>query len=117
MKIRDGLINEKLKLQATLRNLNSYRLNLLAEAKTYPELLEVDWNDPDAEAVIAIREKQVAAKKAKGQNTGSYFGFITAQGSKHLAETPEIRARLTEIRKQLDALPTSRTYAYRVESR
>ncbi len=117
MKLRDGLISEKLELQGILRNLNSYRLNLLADAKTYPELLKVDWDDPDAEAVIAIREKQVAAKKAKGQNTGSYFGHITSQGRKYLGKTKEMKSRLAEIRKELEALPASRTHTYRVEPR
>ncbi len=110
--LRNNLIGEKLELQAILRDLNSYRLNLLNDAKIYPELLEVDWNNPDSEAVIAIREKQIAAMKEKGRNTGSYFGHITNQGKRHLSETAVMRARLAEIRTLLADLPESRTYKY-----
>ena len=115
MKLRNGLIAEKLKLQALLRDLNSYRLNLLDQAKTYPELLKVDWNDPDAEAVIAIRDQQVAAMQAAKKNTGSYFGHITNQGKKYLGKTKEMKERLAEIRTELADLPTSRSYNYVLE--
>ena len=117
MALRDGLITEKLNLQATLRNLNSFRLDLMSQAKTYPAILEADWKNPDAPAILAIRERQIAEKKSKKQNTGSYFGFISSEAKKHLAETPKIRARLTAIRKELNSLPTSRTHTYRVEPR
>ncbi len=111
-RLRKGLIAEKLELQGLLRDLNLYRLNLLSETKTYPELLEVNWEDPDANAVIAIRNKQVAAKKAKGQNTGSYFGHITNQGRKFLGKTKEMRSRLAQIREELAGLPESHKYKY-----
>ena len=110
--LRNNLIGEKLDLQGILRDLNSYRLNLLNDAKIYPELLEVDWNNPDAEAVIGIREKQIAAMQEKGRNTGSYFGHITNQGKRHLSKTAVMRTRLAEIRTLLADLPESRTYKY-----
>ena len=110
--LRNNLIGEKLELQGILRDLNSYRLNLLNEATTYPELLEIDWENPDADAVIAVRDKQVAAKKAKGQSTGSYFGHITNQGKRHLSKTAVMRARLAEIRTLMAGLPETHTYKY-----
>ncbi len=53
--------------------------------------------------------------KAAGKGTGSYFGFITNQGRKFIAKLPKMKARPAEIRKELAALPESRTYSYRLE--
>lgn len=90
---------------------------MMNEAETYPALKDVDWENPDAEAVIAIREQMVALRKAEGKNTGSYYGFITSEGQKHLADTPKMTTRLAEIRQELANLPTTHTFKYTLSPR
>ncbi len=112
LKLRTGLIAEKGELQETLRDLNSYLLSTKSDAAKDPAVKNVDWDD--VETVIAVRDYLVEAKKAQGQDTGAYYGHITNQGKKHLAKLPEMRARLVEIRKELEALPESRSHTYQL---
>ena len=120
LEIRNKLF-QKQKLEILKRDINSFRLNLEGHFRQdvkrkdeaiSKELEAMDWNQPDAERILALLERQLTEKKADNKGTGGFFGFIAGRTRKNLANIPEINAELAAIRKEMESLPATRQYSY-----
>lgn len=116
-KVRE-LLYRKQELDIVKRDINSLRLNIEGHYKSDPaasaDLETQNWDEPDVEKLLGYMNRAIEEKKNAGKETGGFFGHIAGQTKRHLAKVPEYNKELADIRSQIENLPESRTYKYRL---
>lgn len=116
-KLRE-LLYRKQELEITRRDINSLRLNITGHFKGDPavsaDLAAQNWDEPDVEKLLGYMERAITEKKSAGKGTGGFFGHVAGQTKRNLAKVVDYNKELVEIRTQIENLPESRAWKYRL---
>ena len=117
--IREQLYDIEMK-NITKRDLNSTRLNMeshygnpsFSDPAALADLKAQDWDLPDVPKILGYLQRERDERAAAGLNNGGFFGHISGQTNRHLADMPAYNNDIANVRTSIEALPTSRTFTY-----